>query len=140
MENDPNHRSLNGEEDPFPLGPEKLKDIEDFDKELELIKREIRSLRVKPDEKNNMSYSRIETKLNESRLVHVDETMHSDIRMLIKRANVWVVGITKENTDIGEISYHVKDMERSLNDFSSYYQNINKKMKKVTKYIKNCNL
>ena len=38
MENDPDHRSLNGEEDPFPLGPEKIKDIEDHTKELESIK------------------------------------------------------------------------------------------------------
>ena len=88
MENDPEHRSLNGEEDPFPLGPDQLKEVEDNNKELELIKREIRSLRVKTDDKINMSYSRIESKLNESKLIHTDETMLSDIRMLIKRSAV----------------------------------------------------
>lgn len=91
-ENDPDRISLDGADDPFPLSPDEELEKELREKQLEDIKKEIKSMRIKTEEFNNMNYSRLDADPNESirnifdEYENLDESKASGIKLLVKRA------------------------------------------------------
>ena len=66
IENDPDHLSLAGAPDPFPLSPEDVKEREDREQAIEDLKRKVKAMRLKAEDLPNMSWSRIDVDINDS--------------------------------------------------------------------------
>mmetsp|Transcript_22063 Transcript_22063/g.19630 ORF Transcript_22063/g.19630 Transcript_22063/m.19630 type:complete len:181 (+) Transcript_22063:609-1151(+) len=127
IENDPDHLSLDGASDPFPLNPQEIAEKEGKDNELEEISKKMKAMRVKVEDIPNMSYSRIDIDMNESVRNFQDEyenfedniniTKDSNeyaIKSLIKRTSISINNMTKENSEYFELKHRANDMERSL--------------------------
>ena len=58
------------------------------------------------------------------------------IKSLVKRATTAITNITKENAEYFELKHRARNMERSIDDWGQYFENVRAKLQVIAKYFK----
>lgn len=99
-------------------------------------------MRISADDLINVSAQKIEDGMNNSLVIipdeyeTLDEKKATGIKLLVKRATNWINSITQENGEYFILQHRADDIQKSLEDWSSYYSNIKTKLKIIAKYIR----